>query len=120
MPQPTEPRPVLTWEEDVGAAAVHDEVRALGYRGSYPSFPRALRTRGLRPRCEACAGVTGRETVEIAHPPGEETQWDWVELPGAPWGGVRTCWSGRCRTRARPGRCWPRPRTCRTWSRRWT
>src|SRR6266511_1037807 len=87
MPQPTEPRPVLTWEEDVGAAAVHDEVRALDYRGSYPSFPRALRARGLRPHCEACAGVTGRETVEIAHPPGEETQWDWVELPGAPWGG---------------------------------
>jgi transposase len=69
------------------ATALYDEVRALGYRGSYPSFTRALRTRRLRPRCEACAGVKGRETVEIAHPPGEETQWDWVELPGAPWGG---------------------------------
>ena len=74
-------------DRHVWATALHDEVRALGYRGSYPSFPRALRTRGLRPHCEACAGVTGRETVEIAHPPGEETQWDWVELPGAPWGG---------------------------------
>jgi transposase len=70
------------------ATALYEEVVALGYRGSYPSFTRALRTRGLRPRCEACAGVKGRETVDIAHPPGEETQWDWVELPGAPWGGV--------------------------------
>jgi transposase len=151
MPQPKEPGPMLTWEEDVEAAALrargwsiaaiarhldrdpktiraylagervlgqrrqsapdgfapfvdyltarlgedrhvwatalYDEVVALGYRGSYPSFTRVLRTRRLRPRCEACAGVTGRETVEIAHPPGEETQWDWALLPGAPWGG---------------------------------
>jgi transposase len=75
-------------DRHVWATALYDEVVALGYRGSYPSFTRALRTRGLRPRCEACAGVKGRETVDIAHPPGEETQWDWLELPGAPWGGV--------------------------------
>ncbi len=60
---------------------------SLGYAGSYPSFTRALRTRGLRPHCEACAGVTGRETVDIEHPPGHEQQWDWADLPGAPWGG---------------------------------
>jgi transposase len=151
MPQPKEPGPMLTWEEDVEAAALraqgwsisaiarhlgrdpktiraylagertpgqrrssapdgfapfvdyltarlredrhvwatalYDEIRSLGYQGSYPSFTRALRARALRPRCEACAGVKGRERVEIAHPPGEETQLDWVELPGAPWGG---------------------------------
>jgi hypothetical protein len=25
-------------------------------------------------------------TVEIDHPPGEEIQWDWLELPNTPWG----------------------------------
>jgi transposase len=75
-------------DRHVWATALYDEVTALGYRGSYPSFTRALRTRRLRPHCEACAGVKGRETVDIAHPPGKETQWDWAELPGAPWGGV--------------------------------
>jgi hypothetical protein len=25
-------------------------------------------------------------TVEIAHPPGEEIQWDWLELHDTPWG----------------------------------
>ena len=27
---------------------------------------------GLRPHCEACRGVKGRDPSEIAHPPGEE------------------------------------------------
>jgi hypothetical protein len=31
--------------------------------------------------------VKGRVTIEIEHPPGEEIQWDWLELPDAPWGG---------------------------------
>ncbi len=39
------------------ATALYDEVVVLGYQGSYPSFTRALRTRQLRPRCEACAGT---------------------------------------------------------------
>jgi transposase len=77
----------LAEDRHVWATALYEEVQALGYRGSYPSFTRALRTRGLRPRCEACAGVKGRETTDIAHPPGAEQQWDWAELPGAPWGG---------------------------------
>jgi transposase len=78
----------LAEDHHVWATALYDEVVALGYPRSYPSFTRALRTRGLRPRCQACAGVKGRETVDITHPPGQETQWDWAELPGAPWGGV--------------------------------
>ena len=61
---------------------------SVGLCGQLPELHRALRTRGLRPRCEACAGTSGRETVEIAHPPGVEQQWDWADLPGAPWGGV--------------------------------
>jgi transposase len=78
----------LAEDRHVWASALHDEVRQLGYSGSYPSFTRALRTRGLRPHCEACAGVKGRETVDLEHPPGQEQQWDWAELPAAPWGGV--------------------------------
>jgi transposase len=77
----------LAEDRHVWATALYDEVQALGYAGSYPSFTRALRSRGLRPRCEACAGVSGRETVDIDHPPGQEQQWDWADLPGAPWGG---------------------------------
>ena len=56
----------------VWASALFDEVVALGYSLSYPSFARQVRLAKLRPHCEACAGVKGRDTVEIAHPPGEE------------------------------------------------
>src|SRR5665811_1217709 len=62
------------------ASALFDEVRPLGYRCSYPSFARQVRVAGLRPHCEACAGVRGRETVEIGHPAGEEIQWDWAAV----------------------------------------
>src|SRR6266508_412876 len=51
------------------ATALYEEAQALGYPGSYPRFNSALRSRGLRPNCEACAGVTGRATVDIDHPP---------------------------------------------------
>src|SRR5450759_2106308 len=49
---------------------------------------RQIRTRGLRPACEPCRPATGRPIAVIDHPPGEETQWDWVELPDPPesWG----------------------------------
>ncbi len=70
------------------ATALFDEVVALGYARSYPSFVRQIRERGLRPHCEACAGVKGRDTIEIDHPPGEEIQWDWFERRRAPWGGT--------------------------------
>jgi hypothetical protein len=56
------------------ASVLYDEAIALGYARSYPSFTRALRTRGLRPPCAACSGVKGQVTIEIAHPPGEEIQ----------------------------------------------
>src|SRR5258708_20822147 len=72
----------------IWASALFDEVVALGYRLSYVSFARQLRLAGLRPHCEACSGVNGRDTIEIAHPPGEEIQWDWFERRGAPWGGT--------------------------------
>jgi transposase len=69
-------------------SALFDEVVELGYGQSYPSFVRQVRLAGLRPHCEACSGVKGRETVEIAHPAGEEIQWDWAERRNAPWGGT--------------------------------
>jgi transposase len=72
----------------VWATALFDEVVPLGYRLSYVSFARQLRRAGLRPHCEACSGVSGRDTIEIAHPAGEEMQWDWFERRGAPWGGT--------------------------------
>jgi transposase len=70
------------------ATSLFDEVVALGYERSYPSFVRQIRQRGLRPHCEACRGVKGRDTIEIDHPPGEEIQWDWFERRRAPWGGT--------------------------------
>ena len=76
----------LREDPHVWASALYDEVVALGFTLSYPSFTRGVRSRGLRPHCEACAGVKGRATIEIEHPPGEEIQWDWVELPEPPWG----------------------------------
>ena len=71
----------------IWATALFDEVVPLGYEGSYPSFVRQLRQAELRPHCEACAGVKGREYIEIAHPPGEELQLDWFHRR-APWGGM--------------------------------
>jgi transposase len=72
----------------VWASALFDEVVRLGYRQSYPTFVRQVRLAGLRPHCEACRGVKGRDTIEIDHPAGEELQWDWFERRGAPWGGT--------------------------------
>jgi len=68
------------------ASALFDEVVGLGYTASYVSFARQVRLAGLRPHCECCSGVKGRETIEIGHPAGEEIQWDWFERRKAPWG----------------------------------
>jgi transposase len=70
------------------AVTLHDEVVDLGYPGGYSTFTRALRERALRPHCEPCSAARGRDHAIIEHPPAEETQWDWVELPDPPpgWG----------------------------------
>jgi transposase len=70
------------------ASALLDELRELGYAGSYPSLTAAIRAHGLRPHCEPCQASAGRDAAIIAHPLGEETQFDWLELPGPPpaWG----------------------------------
>lgn len=64
------------------------EVQALGFSGSYQTLTRQVRVRSLRPHCEACSAAKGRATTEITHEPGAETQFDWLELPEAPWGGT--------------------------------
>ncbi|CRK56835.1 Mobile element protein [Alloactinosynnema sp. L-07] len=70
------------------AATLLDELIELGYRGGYSSFTRALRRHRLRPHCEPCQAARGRDVAIITHPPGEATQWDWLELPDPPpgWG----------------------------------
>ena len=75
----------LVDDHGVWATTLFDEVQALGYDRSYPTFTRKLRQRNLRPHCEACSGVKGRPTVIIEHPSGEEIQWDWDELGACPW-----------------------------------
>jgi transposase len=90
-PDPLEPSRrylALRFNDDphVWASALYDEVRRLSYPLSYPRFARQVRLAGLRPHCEACSGVKGRDTIEIDHPAGQEIQWDWFERRHAPWG----------------------------------
>lgn len=78
----------LAEDPHLWAVTLFDEVVELGYDRSYQTFTRQLRARKLRPHCEPCAGTKGRPSTVIEHPPGEETQWDWLELPDPPahWG----------------------------------
>jgi transposase len=78
----------LAEDPHLWATTLFDELLELGYDRSYPTFTRQLRARGLRPPCEACRPAKGRPSAPIEHPPGAETQFDWVELPNPPadWG----------------------------------
>ena len=82
----------LAEDPHLWATTLFDEVLQLGYRHSYPTFTRQLRGRALRPPCEPCRPAKDRAVAVIEHPPGDETQWDWVELPDPPahWGWGRT------------------------------
>lgn len=70
------------------ARTLLDELEELGFALSYPSLTRNIRARGLRPVCEACRSATDRVNAIIPHEPGDETQWDWLDLPDPPqsWG----------------------------------
>jgi transposase len=92
-PDPFEPfvdycRERLAEDPHLWATALFDELGELGYDRSYPTFTRQLRARGLRPACEPCRPTKDRPVAVIEHPPGEETQFDWLELPDPPahWG----------------------------------
>jgi transposase len=74
------------------ARTLCDELEGLGFTLSYPSLTRNIRARGLRPVCEQCRSATDRPNAIIEHDPGDETQWDWLDLPDPPglWGWGRT------------------------------
>jgi len=82
----------LTEDPHLWARTLFDELEELGFGLSYQSLTRNLRSRNLRPVCEACRTATDRPNAVIPHEPGEETQWDWLELPDPPesWGWGRT------------------------------
>lgn len=78
----------LVEDPHLWASTLHDELVGLGFTGSYSSLTAAIRAHRLRPHCEPCQASRGRDAAIITHPAGEETQWDWVELPNPPaaWG----------------------------------
>jgi transposase len=87
----------------VDGTVLFREVAGLGFERSYVTFVRELRRQGLRPRCEACRTGGHGATVQLVHEPGEEIQWDWLELTETPWGEPAyvlvgaLCFSGRLR-----------------------
>lgn len=74
------------------AQTLFDELVGLNFDQSYSSLTRQIRARGLRPVCPQCTTATNRPNAVIEHPPGEETQWDWLDLPDPPasWGWGKT------------------------------
>ena len=84
----------LAEDPHLWARTLCDELEDLGYTASYQTLTRQIRQRQLRPVCPACACATDRPNAVIEHPPGEETQWDWVELPNPPdaWGWGKTAY----------------------------
>jgi len=78
----------LVEDPHLWARTLYDELEELGFPLSYQSLTRNIRQRNLRPVCQACRTATQRPNAIIDHPPGDETQWDWLELPNPPasWG----------------------------------
>jgi len=77
----------FTEDPHLPAVTLRDELTAAGFDRSYPTLVRELRRLQLRPVCLVCQQRRGKApTVEIDHPPGEEIQWDWLELHDTPWG----------------------------------
>jgi transposase len=93
----------LIEDAHVDGTVLHREVAGLGFDRSYVTFVRQLRLLGLRPRCEACRTGGHGVTTTLVHEPGEEIQWDWLELTETPWGEKAyvlvgaLSFSGKCR-----------------------
>jgi len=82
---------VARFEDDrhLEATVLHRELVEAGFARAYTTLVGELRRLELRPVCLVCAHRCGDQvTTEIDHPPGEEIQWDWLELAAAdtPWG----------------------------------
>jgi transposase len=88
----------------VDGTVLYREALELGFDRSYVTFVRQLRLLGLRPRCEACRTGGHSVTVELVHEPGEEIQFDWLELPETPWGEPAYVLVGALSFRAAAGR----------------
>jgi transposase len=68
-------------------SVLHRELAAEGFKHCYSSLVKEVRRLELRPICPSCKHCRDKApTVEIDHPPGEEMQWDWLELEETPWG----------------------------------
>lgn len=78
----------LVEDPHLWARTLCDELEVLGFELSYQSLTRNIRARNLRPTCAACRTATQRPNAISTHEPGDETQWDWLELPNPPqsWG----------------------------------
>lgn len=77
----------LTDDKHLWTTVLYRELVELGFSASYQTLTREIRSRGLRPACNECRGARkGAATIEIDHPPGEEMQFDWLELSDTPWG----------------------------------
>ncbi|WP_032388537.1 hypothetical protein [Rhodococcoides fascians] len=66
------------------AVALFDELLALGFAPSCPTMTRKIRQQKLRPVCLSSRTATDRANAIIEHPPGEETQWNYIDLPNPP------------------------------------
>jgi transposase len=108
----------LSDDPHLWSTTLFEEVVELGFSGSYQAFAAGVRRHELRPRCRACAAAKSKGRSVIDHPPGQETQWDCLELPDprAPCGVVGRSaaagWSGHAghvvrlgHYRRRRGRC---------------
>lgn len=82
----------LTEDPHLWARTLLDELEELGFGLSYQSLTRNIRARNLRPVCQVCRTAVNRPNAVIPHDPGDETQWDWLELPDPPgfWGWGKT------------------------------
>lgn len=82
----------LVEDPHLWAQTLYDELVELGFGLSYQSLTRHIRDRQLRPACPDCRTATQRPNAVIDHKPGDETQWDWLELPDPPtwWGWDKT------------------------------
>ena len=74
----------LTEGPHLWARTLLHELRPLGFEGSYPTLTRPIRDRELPPACTECAHVAERANAVTERPPGEETQFDWLEAPDPP------------------------------------